>query len=118
MIGNANGKKYTMIVFEEDERYGKDGFRLEFYANNPAEGLLMNVCWNVQRRAVILKCTKFRSRLSMFLKRDIDCTRESLFVMPRIIGTMVSKFLAGMTSFKIKMFGCLGFLGSHLLKWR
>ena len=39
MVGNANGKKYTMIVFEEDERYGKDGFRLKFYANNPAEGL-------------------------------------------------------------------------------
>ena len=39
MAGNANGKKYTMIVFEEDERYEKDGFRLKFYANNPAEGL-------------------------------------------------------------------------------
>ena len=43
MVGNANGKKYTMIVFEEDERYGKDGFRLEFYANNPAEGLLSDI---------------------------------------------------------------------------
>lgn len=39
MACNANGKKYTMIVFEEDERYGKYGFRLKFYANNPAEGL-------------------------------------------------------------------------------
>ena len=43
MVGNANGKKYTMIVFEEDERYGKHGFRLEFYANNPAEGLLSDI---------------------------------------------------------------------------
>lgn len=43
MVGNANGKKYTMIVFEEDERYGKDGFRLDFYANNPAEGLLSDI---------------------------------------------------------------------------
>lgn len=27
MVGNANGKKYTMIVFEEDERYGSNGIQ-------------------------------------------------------------------------------------------
>lgn len=43
MIGNANRKKYTMIVFEEDERYGKDGVQLSFYADNPAEGLLSDI---------------------------------------------------------------------------
>ena len=38
MVGNANGKKYTMIVFEEDERYGSNGIQLGFYSDNPWEG--------------------------------------------------------------------------------
>lgn len=43
MVGNANGKKYTMIVFEEDERYGSNGIGLDFYSDNPAEGLLSDI---------------------------------------------------------------------------
>lgn len=43
MVGNTNRKTYTMIVFEEDERYGKDGMRLDFYSDNPVEGLLSDV---------------------------------------------------------------------------
>ena len=43
MVGNANGKKYTMIVFEEDERYGSNGIQLGFYSDNPWEGNLSDI---------------------------------------------------------------------------
>ena len=36
-------KKYTMVVFEEDERYGSNGIQLDFYADNPWEGNLSDI---------------------------------------------------------------------------
>lgn len=38
-------KKYCMIVYEEDEKYGKDGVGCSFYANNPTEGRLSDVVY-------------------------------------------------------------------------
>ena len=36
-------KKYTMIVFEEDERYGSNGIQIDFYSNSPWEGNLSDI---------------------------------------------------------------------------
>lgn len=36
-------KKYIMIVTAEDERYGKPGYGLDFFANNPWEGILNDI---------------------------------------------------------------------------
>ena len=38
-------KKYLMMVYEEDERYGTEGHQLDFYIDNPAEGLLSDMVW-------------------------------------------------------------------------
>lgn len=36
-------KKYCMVVYAEDERYGTAGHGLDFFANNPAEGILQDI---------------------------------------------------------------------------
>lgn len=36
-------KKYCMVVYAEDERYGTAGYGLDFFANNPAEGILQDI---------------------------------------------------------------------------
>lgn len=36
-------KKYCMVVYAEDERYGIAGHGLDFFANNPAEGILQDI---------------------------------------------------------------------------
>lgn len=38
-------KKYVMIVTSEDERYGHDGIQLDFFWNNPWEGLLVDIVY-------------------------------------------------------------------------
>ena len=38
-------KKYCMIVYAEDERYGKDGIGLDFFSSNPAEGILNDIVY-------------------------------------------------------------------------
>lgn len=38
-------KKYVMIVTSEDERYGYDGIQLDFFWNNPWEGLLVDIVY-------------------------------------------------------------------------
>ena len=40
---NRTDKKYTMVVYEEDERYGSNGIQLDFYADNPWEGNLSDI---------------------------------------------------------------------------
>lgn len=39
---NTN-KKYVMIVTSEDERYGRDGIQLDFFWDNPWEGILEDI---------------------------------------------------------------------------
>lgn len=36
-------KKYIMIVTAEDERYGNPGYGLDFFADNPWEGILNDI---------------------------------------------------------------------------
>ena len=36
-------KKYLMIVYQEDERYGTKGYGLDFFIDNPAEGILSDM---------------------------------------------------------------------------
>lgn len=36
-------KKYCMVVYAEDERYGTTGHGLNFFANNPAEWILQDI---------------------------------------------------------------------------
>ena len=36
-------KKYVMIVTAEDERYGNPGYGLDFFADNPWEGILNDI---------------------------------------------------------------------------
>lgn len=38
-------KKYVMIVTSEDERYGHDGIQLDFFWDNPWEGLLVDIVY-------------------------------------------------------------------------
>ena len=38
-------KKYVMIVTSEDERYGHDGIQLDFFGDNPWEGLLVDIVY-------------------------------------------------------------------------
>lgn len=38
-------KKYVMIVTSEDERYGHDGIQLDFFWDNPWEGLLEEIVY-------------------------------------------------------------------------
>lgn len=38
----THNKKYCMIVYAEDERYG-NGYGLEYFSNNPAEGILNDI---------------------------------------------------------------------------
>ena len=40
-----NGKKYTLIVFEEDERYDGKNVQLSFYAEKPWEGCLSDIVY-------------------------------------------------------------------------
>lgn len=39
----ATNKKYCMIVYSEDERYGTSGYGLDFFIDNPAEGILQDI---------------------------------------------------------------------------
>ena len=36
-------KKYVMIVTSEDERYGRNGVQLDFFWDNPWEGILEDI---------------------------------------------------------------------------
>lgn len=38
-------KKYLLMVYQEDERYGTEGYGLDFFVDNPAEGLLSDMVW-------------------------------------------------------------------------
>lgn len=38
-------KKYLLMVYEEDERYGTEGYGLDFFIDNPAEGILSDMVW-------------------------------------------------------------------------
>lgn len=36
-------KKYCMVVYAEDDRYGTAGHGLDFFANNPTDGILQDI---------------------------------------------------------------------------
>ena len=36
-------KKYCMVVYAEDERYGTPGHQLDFYSDNPSDGILNDI---------------------------------------------------------------------------